>query len=48
MPQIKDNTVKVAAVQAVPVALNLAENLKKVNDFTAEAAREGVDLVVFP
>ena len=41
-------TVKVAAVQAVPVAFDLPESLRKVAHFAAEAAKAGADLVVFP
>jgi nitrilase len=40
--------VKVAAVQAAPVAFDLEKSLAKVASFTAEAAKEGADLVVFP
>jgi hypothetical protein len=40
--------VKVAAVQAAPVAFDLVKSLEKVSTFTAEAARAGADLVVFP
>lgn len=41
-------TVKVAAVQAAPVAFDLPKSLKKVAHFAAEAAKAGADLVVFP
>lgn len=40
--------VKVAAVQAAPVAFDLPKSLAKVAYFTAEAAKSGADLVVFP
>ncbi len=40
--------VKVAAVQAAPVAFNLEESLKKVEKLTAEAAKQGAELVAFP
>lgn len=40
--------VKVAAVQAAPVAFDLPKSLAKVAHFTAEAAKAGADLVVFP
>ncbi|KAH8891106.1 carbon-nitrogen hydrolase [Thozetella sp. PMI_491] len=40
--------VKVAAVQAAPVAFDLARSLYKLRMLTAEAADAGVDLVVFP
>lgn len=40
--------VKVAAVQAAPVAFDLERSLERVAKFTAEAARSGADLVVFP
>jgi predicted amidohydrolase len=40
--------VKVAAVQAAPVAFDLGQSIAKVASFTAEAAKEGADLVVFP
>ena len=41
-------TVKVAAVQAAPVAFDLPKTLMKVAHFAAEAAKAGADLVVFP
>ena len=41
-------TVKVAAVQAVPVAFDLPKSLRKVAHFAAEAAKAGADLVIFP
>ena len=41
-------TVKVAAVQAAPVAFDLPKSLEKVAHFAAEAAKAGADLVVFP
>jgi predicted amidohydrolase len=41
-------TVKIAAVQAAPVAFNLVESLKKVEKLTAEAAANGAELVAFP
>lgn len=41
-------TVKIAAVQAAPVAFDVAESLSRVAHFTAEAAEAGADLVVFP
>ncbi|KAF8861678.1 putative nitrilase [Acephala macrosclerotiorum] len=46
MPQAQQ--VKVAAVQAAPVAFNLEESLKKVEVLTAEAAKQGAELVCFP
>jgi len=42
------STVKVAAVQAAPVAFDLVESLKKVEKLTAEAAAQGAELVAFP
>jgi predicted amidohydrolase len=45
---MRTNIVKVAAVQAAPVAFDLAESIEKVANFTAEAAQSGADLVVFP
>lgn len=42
------NSVKIAAVQAAPVAFNLIESLKKVEQFTAQAAAQGAELVAFP
>jgi predicted amidohydrolase len=44
----RQSTVKVAAVQAAPVAFDLAESLKKVERLTKKAAQEAADLVVFP
>jgi nitrilase len=40
--------VKVAAVQAAPVSFDLDKSLDKLGKLTAEAARGGADLVVFP
>jgi nitrilase len=40
--------VKVAAVQAAPVAFNLTESLVKVESLTKKAAQDGSDMVVFP
>ncbi len=40
--------VKVAAVQAAPIAFDLAKSIAKVEAFTAQAASNGADLVVFP
>jgi predicted amidohydrolase len=40
--------VKVAAVQAAPVAFDPEKSLAKVASFTAKAAKEGADLVIFP
>ncbi|CAD6567514.1 MAG: hypothetical protein ASARMPRED_000879 [Alectoria sarmentosa] len=42
------DTVKVAAIQAAPVAFDLPKSLIKVAHFTVEAAKAGADLVVFP
>lgn len=42
------STVKVAAVQAAPVAFDLVQSLKKVEKLTAEAAAQGAELVAFP
>ncbi|KAL9069966.1 MAG: hypothetical protein Q9161_005139 [Pseudevernia consocians] len=39
-------TVKVAAVQAAPVAFDLPKSLEKVAHFAAEAAKAGADLLV--
>lgn len=44
----KRKSVKVAAVQAAPVAFDLVESLKKVETLTAEAAAQGAELVAFP
>ncbi|KAL5330305.1 hypothetical protein ACEPPN_003831 [Leptodophora sp. 'Broadleaf-Isolate-01'] len=41
-------SVKVAAVQAAPVAFDLTATLKKVETLTAEAASQGAELVAFP
>lgn len=40
--------VKVAAVQAAPVSFDLEKSLEKLKKLTAEAAKEGADLIVFP
>jgi hypothetical protein len=42
------SVIKVAAVQAAPVAFDLARSIDKVAKFTLEAAGAGADLVVFP
>lgn len=47
MPRTKE-TVKVAAVQAAPIAFDLPKSLMKVAQFATEAAKAGADLVVFP
>jgi nitrilase len=41
-------SIKVAAIQAAPVAFNLPASLKKLSLLTAEAASNGAELVVFP
>ncbi|KIW85307.1 hypothetical protein Z517_00697 [Fonsecaea pedrosoi CBS 271.37] len=41
-------SVKVAAVQAAPVAFDLPASIQKVRHFTKAAAQESADLVVFP
>jgi nitrilase len=43
-----ERMVKVACVQAEPVILDRDATLDKLADITAEAAREGAELVVFP
>src|SRR5437763_3545316 len=43
-----DRAVTVACVQAQPVILDLAQTLDKLEALTAEAARAGAELVVFP
>jgi hypothetical protein len=45
---LRQKNVKVAAVQAAPVAFNLGESLKKLESLTEEAAKEAAELVVFP
>jgi nitrilase len=40
--------VKAAVVQAAPVAFDVAATMEKVVDFAADAARPGVDVVLFP
>ena len=40
--------VKVAAVQAAPIAFDLAKSIAKVEAFTAQAASNGAALIVFP
>lgn len=42
------STVKVAVVQAAPIAFNREATLEKVKTLTAEAASQGAELVVFP
>lgn len=42
------NIVKVAAVQAAPVAFDLDKSLDKLEKLSVEAHRAGADLVVFP
>jgi predicted amidohydrolase len=41
-------SVKIAAVQAAPVAFDIIESLKKVERYTAQAASQGAELVAFP
>ena len=41
-------TVKVAAAQIRPVLFSLDRSLQKVLDSIAQAAAEGVELIVFP
>jgi nitrilase len=43
-----DRTVKVAVVQAAPVAFNRERTLEKVHALTDQAARMGAQLVLFP
>jgi|TARA_R110002003_G_scaffold2874_1_gene24688 predicted amidohydrolase len=45
---MRTNVVKVAAVQAAPVAFDLVKSIEKIAKFTAEAAQSGANLVVFP
>lgn len=40
--------IKVAAVQTAPVAFDLEKSIEKISRFTAEAAKAGAHLVVFP
>jgi predicted amidohydrolase len=42
------SVVKVAAIQAAPVAFDLAQSIEKVQRFASEAATAGADLVVLP
>ena len=41
-------TIRVAAVQAAPVAFDLDKSIEKVGKLTREAAEAGADLVAFP
>ncbi|KAI0816456.1 carbon-nitrogen hydrolase [Xylaria sp. FL0064] len=41
-------TVRVAAVQAAPVSFDLEKSLEKLKKLTAEAAKGGAELIVFP
>jgi predicted amidohydrolase len=43
-----NRTVKVAAVQAAPVSFDLERSLEKLTRLTAEAAKGGAELIVFP
>ncbi|KAH7392852.1 putative nitrilase [Pyrenochaeta sp. MPI-SDFR-AT-0127] len=45
---MQSQIVKVAAIQAAPVAFDLGKSIGKVAKFTTEAAAAGADLVVFP
>lgn len=47
-PNKMGSVVRVAAVQAAPVAFDLAQSIEKVQKFALEAATAGADLVVFP
>ena len=40
--------VRVAVVQAAPVLFDAHQSLQKLADLTADAARQGAELVVFP
>src|SRR6478735_9043043 len=40
--------VRVAVVQAAPVLFDTRKSLRKLADLTADAARQGAELVVFP
>ncbi|KAF2734894.1 putative nitrilase [Polyplosphaeria fusca] len=42
------NSVKVAAVQAAPVAFDLEKSIERITKFTSEAKASGADLVIFP
>ncbi|CAG8981039.1 hypothetical protein HYALB_00008193 [Hymenoscyphus albidus] len=44
----RQKTVKIAAIQASPACFNLSESLKRIQHFTATAASQGAELVVFP
>jgi predicted amidohydrolase len=44
----KPKTLRVAAVQAAPVAFDLKLSLDKLQKLTREAALAGAELVVFP
>ncbi|KAI3337467.1 carbon-nitrogen hydrolase [Xylariaceae sp. AK1471] len=41
-------TVRIAAVQAAPVSFDLEKSLEKLTGLTAEAAKGGAELIVFP
>ena len=45
---VRSGTVKVAVVQAAPVLFDTPRSLQKLADLTADAARTGAELVVFP
>ena len=45
---MRTQPVKVAAVQTAPVSFNLKKSIEKIATYTAEAASNGADLVVFP
>lgn len=47
-PPARSGPVKVAVVQAAPVLFDTPRSLQKFADLSADAAREGAELVVFP
>lgn len=45
---IRSNHLRVAVVQAAPILFDTPKSLKKLTDLSANAAKQGAELVVFP
>jgi nitrilase len=45
---MRGQSVKVAAVQAAPVAFDLARSIERISKLVTDAASSGAELVIFP